>query len=153
MDCGYASCASGRRPAARPRLWSSHDRADYTALAVSMLARWSQENFYQYLRQHYNLDRLAEYGTEPVPDLIQAVNPVWRKLDSQIRAQTETRRRQLALFGALDLQSSLEEPEVARYQQNKAQLQDEIENLNREIDQLKRQRKETLHHIPVKDLP
>jgi predicted RNase H-like nuclease (RuvC/YqgF family) len=105
------------------------------------------------MRQHYSLDRLAEYGTEPVPDPIQTVNPAWRKLDSQIRAKTETRRRQLALFGALDLHSSLAEPEVARYQQKKAQLQDEIENLDREIDELKKQRKETPHHIPVKDLP
>jgi hypothetical protein len=132
---------------------STNYRADYTRLAVSMFARWSQENFYKYMRQHYNLDRLAEYGTEPVPDPIQAVNPAWRKLDSQIRAKTETRRRQLALFGALDLQSSLAEPEVARYQQKKAQLQEEIESLHREIDELKQQRKETPRHIPVKDLP
>ena len=134
-------------------LLSTNYRADYTALAVSMFARWSQENFYKYMRQHYNLDRLAEYGTEPVPDTIQAVNPAWRKLDAQIRAKTETRRRHLALFGALDLQSSLAEPEVARYQQKKAQLQEEIENLNREIDELKKQRKQTPHHIAAKDLP
>ena len=134
-------------------LLSTNYRADYTTLAVSMFARWSQENFYKYMRQHYNLDRLAEYGTEPVPDLIQAVNPAWRQLDSQIRAKTETRRRQLALFGAGELQSSLAEPEVTRYEQKKAQLQDEIENLNREIDELKKQRKETPRHIPVKDLP
>ena len=134
-------------------LVSTNYRADYTTLAVSMFARWSQENFYKYMRQHYNLDRLAEYGTEPVPDLIQAVNPAWRQLDSQIRAKTETRRRQLALFGAGELQSSLAEPEVTRYEQKKAQLQDEIENLNREIDELKKQRKETPRHIPVKDLP
>ena len=105
------------------------------------------------MRQHYNLDRLAEYGTEPITDPIRTVNPAWRKLDSQIRAQTENRRRQLAQFGALDLQSSLTEPEVARYQQKKAGLQDEIENLNREIDELKKQRKEIPHHIPVQDLP
>ena len=55
------------------------------------------------------------------------------------------------LLGALDLQSSLEKPEVARYQQNKAQLQDEIENLNRDIDAPKGQRKET--PSPVQDLP
>ena len=134
-------------------LLSTNYRADYTALAVSMFARWSQENFYKYMRQHYNLDRLAEYGTEPVPDTVQAVNPAWRQLDSQIRAKTEIRRRQLAQFGALDLQSSLAEPEVARYQHKKAQLQEEIENLNREMDEFKKQRKETPHHIPVKDLP
>jgi hypothetical protein len=132
---------------------STNYRADYTALAASMFARWSQENFYKYMRQHYSLDRLAEYGTEPVPDPIQTVNPAWRRLDSQIRAKTETRRRQLALFGACELQSALAEPEVAGYQQKKGQLQDEIENLNRDIDELKKQRKETPHHIPVKDLP
>jgi hypothetical protein len=132
---------------------STNYRADYTALAASMFARWSQENFYKYMRQHYSLDRLAEYGTEPVPDPIQTVNPAWRRLDSQIRAKTETRRRQLALFGACELQSALAEPEVACYQQKKGQLQDEIENLNRDIDELKKQRKETPHHIPVKDLP
>ncbi len=104
------------------------------------------------MRQHYGLDRLAEYGTEPVPDPIQAVNPAWRKLDAQIRAQGEKRRRQLALFGALDL-SGLAEKEVDAYQQKKGQLQEAIEDLDRQIQQLKAQRKQTPHHIPVKDLP
>jgi hypothetical protein len=117
-----------------------------------MFARWSQENFYKYMRQHYGLDRLAEYGTEPVPAPIQTVNPAWRKLDAQIRAQGEKRRRQLALFGALDL-SELAEKEVDSYQQKKGQLQEAIEDLDGQIQQLKVQRKQTPHHIAVKDLP
>jgi hypothetical protein len=80
-------------------------------------------------------------------------DPHQHTLDSQILAKTETRRRQLALFGAVDLESSLAQPEVTRYQHKKAHLRDEIESLNREIDELKKQRKETPHHIPVKDLP
>ena len=133
---------------------STNYQADYTLLAVSMFARWSQENFYKYMRQHYGLDRLAEYGTEPVPDPIQAVNPAWRRLDAQIRAQDGKRRRQLALFGALDLsESGLAEQEVDGYQRKKGQLQETIEDLDRQIQQLKAQRKQTPHHIPVKDLP
>jgi len=132
---------------------STNYQADYTRLAVSMFARWSQENFYKYMRQHFNLDRLAEYGTEPVPDPVQTVNPARRKLESQIRAAGEKRRRQLALFGALDLSGTLAEAEVARYQQKKAQLQDEIETFDREIKQLKEQRQQTPRHIAVKDLP
>ena len=104
------------------------------------------------MRQHYGLDRLAEYGTEPVPDPIQTVNPAWRRLDAQIRAQGEKRRRQLALFGALDL-SGLAEKEVDGYQQKKGKLQEAIEELDHQIQQLKTQRKQTPHHIPVKDLP
>jgi len=131
---------------------STNYQADYTLLAISMFARWSQENFYKYMRQHYGLDRLAEYGTEPVPDPIQTVNPAWRRLDAQIRAQGEKRRRHLALFGALDL-SGLAEKEVDEYQRKKGQLQEAIEDLDRQIHQLKTQRKQTPHHIPVKDLP
>ena len=62
-------------------------QAPMTTLAVSLFARWSQENFFRYMREHFGLDRLIEYGTEPVPDAISVVNPVWRKLDSQIRSQ------------------------------------------------------------------
>ena len=131
---------------------STNYQADYTLLAVSMFARWSQENFYKYMRQNYGLDRLAEYGTEPVPDPIQAVNPAWRRLDSEIRAQGEKRRRQLALFGALEL-SGLADQEVDDYQRKKGQLQETIEDLDRQIQQLKAQRKQTPHHIPVKELP
>ena len=132
---------------------STNYQAGYTVLAASMFARWSQENFFKYMRQHYSLDRLAEYGTEPVPDPIKTVNPAWRKIDSQIRARNEKRRRQLALFGALDLQPAPADAEVSRYQIRKAQLQEQIEAIHHDIDQLKLQRKETLHHIPVKDLP
>jgi hypothetical protein len=131
---------------------SANYQADYTLLAVSMFARWSQENFYKYMRQHYGLDRLAEYGTESIPDPIQTVNPAWRKLDAQVRTLGEKRRRQLALFGELDL-SGLAEKEVDEYQRKKGQLQEAIEDLDRQIRQLKAQRKQTQHHIAVKDLP
>ena len=132
---------------------STNYQAAYTQLAVSMFARWSQENFYKYMRQHYSLDRLAEYGTEPVPAPVEAVNPAYRQLDSQIRSQGEKRRRQLALFGGLELPGPLAETPVVRYQQKKAQLREEIENLDHDIEQLKAQRKQTPRHIPVKDLP
>ena len=68
-------------------------RAPMPMLAASLFARWSQENFFRYMREHYSLDRLIEYGTEPIPDAISVVNPQWRKLDSQIRSQAGQRHR------------------------------------------------------------
>ena len=121
-------------------------------LAVSMFARWTQENFFRYMREHYSLDRLIEYGTEPVPDTIRLVNPAWRKLDSQIRSQIGKRNRLLVQFGAQALVEPLSEPEVERYQQRKGQLQEEIDTLTRHIEQLKQQRRQTDHHITVKQL-
>jgi len=128
-------------------------QAPMTALAVSMFARWSQENFFRYMREHYGLDRLVEYGTEPVPDAILVVNPEWRKLDSQIRSRTSQRYRLMAQFGGLALSEEPSESEFHGYQQQKGQLQEQIQHLDLEIDNLKQQRKQTTHHIPVKSLP
>jgi hypothetical protein len=127
--------------------------ADYTRLAASMFARWSQENFFKYMREHYGLDRLVEYGTEAVPDSVPVVNPAWRQLDSQIRALTGQRQRLLVQFAAHGLQGELSEAEVTRYQQKKAQLQEEIEHLGKQLEQLKRQRRETAHHVTIGELP
>ena len=42
-------------------------RSDLAASAASMFARWCQENFFRYMREHYDLDGLVEYGTEEIP--------------------------------------------------------------------------------------
>ena len=55
--------------------------ADYTRLAASMFARWSQENFFRYMRQHYGLDRLVEYGERIDPDTVRVRQSVRRQLD------------------------------------------------------------------------
>lgn len=125
---------------------------DLSRLAVSMFARWAQENFFRYMREHYSLDRLIEYGTEPVPDTIRVVNPAWRKLDSEVRSQTGKRNRLLVQFGAQALAEPLSEPEVECYQQRKGHLQEEIETFTRHIEQLKQQRRQTDHHITAKQL-
>ena len=124
-----------------------------TSLAPSLFARWSQENFFRYMREHYGLDSLIEYGTEPVPDAIQVVNPQWRELDSQIRSKIGQRHRQAAQFGALALSEEPTDSEVHGFQQRKAHLREDIEGLTLQIDRLKQTRKGTPHHIPVKLLP
>jgi hypothetical protein len=128
-------------------------QAPMTTLAVSLFARWSQENFFRYMREHYSLDRLIEYGTELIPDAISVVNPAWRKLDSQVRSKAGQLYRLAARFGALALSEDPSESQVQGFQQRKGQLREEIQALDLEIDNLKQLRKKTEHHIPVKSLP
>jgi hypothetical protein len=128
-------------------------QAPMSTLAVSLFARWSQENFFRYMREHFGLDRLIEYGTEPIPDAISVVNPAWRKLDGQIRSQAGRRHRLAAQFGALTLSEDPTESQVHGFQQRKGHLQEEIQVLDSEIANLKQLRKQTEHHIPVKSLP
>ena len=124
-----------------------------TTLAVSLFARWCQENFFRYMREHYGLDRLVEYGTETIPDAVSVVNPEWRKLDSQVRSKTGQRHRLWAQFGAMTLSEDPADPELESFPRRKGQLQEQIQHLDKEIDNLKEKRKQTEHHIPVKSLP
>lgn len=141
--------ASGHQTA----ILTTNYQAGRSGLAGSMFARWSQENFFRYMREHYSLDRLIEYGTEPIAETVRVVNPAWRKLDSQIRSQVAQRSRLTAQFGAQALAAPLAEAEVHRYEQTKGQLQEEIEGLGRQIEESKKQRKQTEHHIPIQQLP
>ena len=128
-------------------------RSPMTTLAVSLFARWSQENFFRYMREHYGLDRLVEYGTESIPDAIQAVNPAWRKLDSQIRSKTGQRHRLAARFGALTLSEDPPESELHKFQRRKQELREEIEVMDLDLDACKKRRMDTPRHIAVNSLP
>src|SRR6202011_565556 len=121
---------------------STDYRSDLSRVAVAMFARWCQENFFKYMRQHYNLDRLVEYGTEAIPDTTRVINPAWRQLDSQVRRQNGLLNRELVQFAEIQLPQEME-----------AQQQQAIEERRHQIEQLKAQRKALPKHIEIKDLP
>jgi len=128
-------------------------RSEAAPLAAAMFARWSQENFFKYAREHYSLDRLADYRTEVISEPLQVVNPDYRHLDGQVRCATAKLTRCLANFAALTLEEPIEPEHVEPFVRRKATLQEAIEALQRELDTLKAKRKQTPHHIPIEELP
>jgi len=130
---------------------------DYTSamdrVAASMFARWCQENFFKYMLDHYGLDRLIEYGTEPIPDTTRVVNPAWRKLDSQVRKTAAILAKDQAQFGALHLPATASHEETDKHELQKGQLLQRIRDSQGELDALKIQRKAVSKHVAIKDLP
>jgi len=128
-------------------------RGEVAPLAMAMFARWSQENFFKYAREHFALDRLTDYRTEVISDPLRVVNPDYRHLDGKVRSLTGKLTRRLAKFAAMSLDEPIEPKHVEPFLQRKAVLQEEIENLQRELEALKAKRKETPHHVSVDELP
>lgn len=126
--------------------------SDRRKLAAAMFGRWSQENFFRYMLQHFGLDRLVTHAIEEIPDTIPVVNPAHRKLDSAIRGANAKLARRRAKFAALDLAEPIKPKVVRRWERRKADLLQEIEELQREIAELKPKRKATPRHILVKEL-
>jgi len=132
---------------------STDYRSDGAPLAAAMFARWSQENFFKYARQHFSLDRLVDYRTEDISDPLRVVNPDYRQLDGQVRSATGKLTRRLARFGEMTLDDTIEPEHVEPFVRKKAALQEEIETLQQDLKTLKAQRKETPQHITVEELP
>ena len=122
-------------------------------LAAAMFARWSQENYFKYMREHYGLDRLAEYAVGPIPATVSVVNPARRALDASIRTLTARINRESAKFNALSLKGPLETEPAERYQTQKAELHQTITDLRGELDKQKAERKPLPKRVPIGDLP
>jgi hypothetical protein len=128
-------------------------RADLTRVATAMFARWCQENFFKYMREHYSIDRLIEYGTEALPETTRVVNPAWREVDSQIRRHNGLLQREIATFGDIHLPADLDPAALAACEQEKGALRQRIEARRSQIAELKAQRKALPKHTLIKDLP
>lgn len=132
-------------------------RSNLTSLAVNMFARWCQENYFKYAREHYGLDQLASYCTDEITDPTSVVNPAYRKLEGQVKSANGKLSRVTAQFGSLSMDAAkdvtIESNKLDAYTLKKATLQEEIEGLRVMVAQLKQARKETPRHIDVKELP
>jgi hypothetical protein len=132
---------------------STNFQADMVSVAAHMFARWSQENFLQYMMQHFAIDRLVDYQTGLADETAKVVNPVYRKLESEIKSRAATLSRALARFGAIALSAELEARQVAAYEREKGRLKEELDFLQADLAKQKAQRKETPKHVRLADLP
>lgn len=127
--------------------------SEVTEVAAQMFARWTQENFFRYMRHHFCLDRLIDYQTEPLDETTRVVNPDWRNLDGQVRSKVGLLHRKLSKFGKLQLTGDIEPSRVEQFESEKAKLLQQIHDMEAEIADLKRRRKATAHHITARQLP
>jgi len=128
-------------------------RGDIPQIAAAMFARWSQENFFAYMRNHYGLDKLITYDTEPVPDTTPIINPKYRHLEGEIRKNTSLLNRVVAQFGGLSLEGDIDQCRVKAYEAKKAELQEAAAHLRDKLTALKGERKNTQRHVTLGELP
>jgi hypothetical protein len=132
---------------------------DYKAveaqLAPRMFARWSQENFFKYMRENYGLDKLVEHGAEEIPDpeTVKVIDPEYRRLDQQVRKVQGQLNRKLAEVGALTMpQLEVPREEVEAFQETKSALGKEVDELHDSIKKLKADRKSVSKHTTLDKL-
>ena len=124
-----------------------------TQVAIYMASRWSQENFFRYMRQNYDFDRIAQYTVNHIDNDILVVNPAYNKLDYQIKKTREKiARRKAKLYTLVEknVKSNLDKtPKMVQKQQG---VKEELAKFEQEEQQLVNQRKQTKQKIKVDDM-
>jgi len=123
-------------------------------IAIYMFARWSQENFFRYLRQDYDLDKMAQYAIEQLDGDFEVVNPEYNRVDYKLKKVREKISRRLARLYLLEHESVNSELETTG-KSNIKQV-----NLEKEIEELRENEQEFLnirtalsYKIKVEDMP
>ena len=122
-------------------LVTTHPSLSTEQVAGAMFSRWSQENFFKYMREEFALDALPVHRLEPADPEATTVNPLRRNLEKLIR---RARARLASMHHRI---AKARDPDAA------ARHQREADDLDHEIETLKEQRKELPNHIRVADLP
>ena len=123
---------------------TTHPQMPLVQVAGAMFSRWSQENFFKYMREQFNLDSLPSHDLEPLDPDAQVVNPVRRALEKtirRVRSRLATARNRLA------------EALQQHHRDTATRLEADANALAAELDQLKQQRAHTLTHVRAGDLP
>ena len=122
--------------------------------AAYLFSRWRQENFFRYMMEHFAIDALNEYRTEAIPGSNRpVVNPAWRELDRQSRSLKAKLTQRQARFAALTLHPQAEPSHIESWERQKADLQEEFEQLENKWTALKDRLKSTPKHLAWDDLP
>jgi hypothetical protein len=136
-------------------------------MAWWMFHRWSQENWFKYMRAEYALDVLVDYSVELEDGDLPVVNPRWRELDRQVASVRSRLERAQAKYACLVLKAEekvLEEKSKAESSSSICESADceclrcrgraqseEVSQLTGEYNALRSERRATPRKIPLSE--
>jgi len=125
-----------------------------TQIAAQMFSRWCQENFFGYMKQHFGIDLLQEYGVEDFSDTEKVVNPLRRETERTRNSIQNKLRYRRAAFAALTMNPEAEDDQKKynKWLTKKAALLEEIDMFENQLDEIKTSLKTIPKHIEWAEL-
>ncbi|MBI4302732.1 MAG: hypothetical protein HY665_00120 [Chloroflexi bacterium] len=120
-------------------------------VACLIFARWRQENFFKYSREHHGLDQLLGYAWAEADGARLVPNPERKQVERELKAKRQELSSQKAEMG----QALLDEPRWGRTAHGIKVAQrgtvGQLRALEQEIARLRERRAELPKHVPLAD--
>jgi len=122
-------------------------------VAVKMFSRWTQENFFKYLRQEYDLDRITHYIVNNIDSEFKVVNPKHSKLTNKIKKIREKiSRRRAKLFEFIERNIKGHPDNTEANFKNQSKIEEDLQELILEEEKLLKERKKQPYKIKIKEM-
>lgn len=124
------------------------------SIALNMYARWSQENFFRYMRQEYDLDRITQYGVEQLDGNIKVVNREYSNLTHQLKKVREKiAHRKAQLYQLMEHNNKTPLEETPANMKKQIKVREEIEELETEENSIIQLRKQQPYYTTIDKMP
>jgi hypothetical protein len=135
-------------------LITTHPTLALAIAAPKLFDRWQQENFFKYMLADYSLDHLVEYGIEQIDPESKIVNPVYRKINNQLKKEREKLQRLKAtLLNNVTLNTTEQLDQFKARVEAKAALVEQIEAKQKTVSQLLETRETIPAKIKLENMP
>ncbi len=123
-------------------------------IALYMFSRWSQENFFRYMRQEYDIDRIIQYGIDELDNNIMVVNREYSNITYRLKKLRERiARRQAKLYALVEQNIAGEMEQTGKNFEKQLFFKKEIESLETEKQELLAERAQHPYKISIGDMP
>jgi len=123
-------------------------------IALYMFSRWAQENFFRYMRQEYDIDRIIQYGVDELDKTIMVVNQEYSNLTQKLKKLREKKARRQAKLYALKTENIEGEMEqTGKNIEKQLCIKQEIELLEAEEQEIIARRKQQPYKISIGKMP
>jgi hypothetical protein len=133
---------------------TTHPTLNTPSIAGRMFARWAQENFFRYLIQDYDFDKMITYGVEEIDSEKTVVNPEYRKITHQLKKLREKIQRLEARFFPL-IQKAIDEPldNLFAITDKQVELKESIDNYRLQEENLLMKRAQVKPRLKLCEMP
>lgn len=123
-------------------------------VALYMFSRWTQENFFKYLRQDYDFDRLLQYAVEQVDKDFVVSNPEYNNITYKLgKVREKISRRKAALYQLQEANLNDELDNTNQYLKKQLKTREELTTLECQEKDLLKKRAQLPSRIKVGDMP
>jgi hypothetical protein len=135
-------------------IMTTHPSLQLQITAAKMFSRWTQENFFKYMSENFDFDRMIEYGTEPVDQKQTIPNPDYKKLTYQLKKLREKKTRiEARVCKKIEEYDQDSVEQVMKNLARSSSLIEQINDYNDEIKILIAKRKNTPSRVTIAEMP